>query len=370
MMNKCLSEPNAEWYTYSGINDDVVVSTRIRFARNLADFPFPNNFKGDDANRIKRLVFDSFSKNSENEVYQTVSLADVNDLGGKMLNERGLISSKSITNPYVGLVMRISGTRPNSGLVCTINEVDHVRISSFVAGLDVENAYSMCKEVDEILQNSLQFAASYDFGYLTTAVKDLGSGMKISARVHLPSVVFLGRHNSLFSEIKKQGFSISASFGSTILGNTSVGDYYQICNLTSQAGSELEQMAAFVACIKNIIKQEQCFRKECLDQRSTEVHNRILRSYYISKTSLLITFREAIQLISDIKWGLNIGILSGIKDNELSALLFRIQEAHLLTVIKNGTFKFPNDIAGNDKKETERLRAIIIQDILENIFIK
>ena len=75
-------------------------------------------------------------------------------------------------------------------------------------------------------------------------------------------------------------------------------------------------------------------------------------------------------MISDIKWGLNIGILSGIKDNELSALLFRIQEAHLLTVIKNGTFKFPNDIAGNDKKETERLRAIIIQDILENIFIK
>ncbi len=358
-----------EWYSIKGPDSDVVLSSRVRLARNLADFPFPAKFRNDDSVRVQTLVFDSFLKNDKNGSYQTIAVASLNNLGARMLIERGLIENSTLNSPGAGIVMRINGQRANSGLVCTINDIDHIRISCFVPGLDCNSAWKSCQEMDQTLQSSLQFAASYDFGYLTSLVKDSGSGMKISARVHLPSLAFLNETGPLFESLVSKGIVAEPAFGSSVQAGASVGGFYQLSSMISGNGSELEQLAQFTGNLKSIIEMERRSRDTVLQKRTTEVTDKVLKSFSTAKFALLLDLRESLLIISDIKWGKSLDLIKGIEDSDLTALLYRVQEAHLASVIKNGTFNFPPDIAGDDKKQAARLRSLILQDTFEYIKI-
>ncbi len=355
-----------EWYSLDGADNDVVLSTRVRLARNLADFPFPQKFRSDDSMRVQTLVFDSFLKAQKAESYQTVAVAGIDPLNARVLIERGLMEKTTLSSPGAGLVMRINGKKANSGLVCAINDVDHVRISCFASGLDLENAYKNCREVDELLQKNLQFAASYDFGYLTANVKDCGSGMKISARVHLPAMAFLGQTGSFFESIVQKGVVAEPAFSSYMETGASIGGFYQLSSLSASEGSELDQIANFTTVLRQAVETERQARDFVLHNRTTEITDRILKSYSVAKYSLLLDLREALLIISDIKLGRELNIISGIENSEISAMIYRLQEAHLRSVIKNGTYDFPLDIAENSKKQVERFRALIVHDALEN----
>lgn len=363
------SAASQEWYTYSGPDSDVVMSTRVRLARNLADFPFPHRFRNDDSARVQTLVFDSFLKSDNADSYQTIAVAGLNRLGAQMLIERGLIETSTLNSPGAGIVMRINGARANSGLVCTINDIDHVRISCFVPGLDCDRAMSFCHEMDETLQRNLQFAASYDFGYLTADMDDSGSGMKISARVHLPSLFFLGGIPALFETFSKKGIVAEPAFGSSLRLGSSIGGFYQISSSVGGNGSEIEQLANFTGSLRQVIETERRSCDTVMQKRATEATDRVLKSFSSVKFSLLMSLREALTVISDLKWGKSLNLISGIDDSVFTSLLYRTQEAHLLSVIKNGKFNFPMDIADNEKKQTARLRALIMQDSFENIKI-
>ena len=167
------------WYAAAGDDDDVVLSTRVRLARNLANFPFPESCDDDEAVRIQNIIFDAFNHFENGSAYQSVPLAMVEPLGAKILSERGLFEN----NFGTGLVMRLDGISS-----CLINCVDHARIASFSPGFALTAAYNSSREIDSQLQERVQFAASYDFGYLTANALDSGSGMKASIKVHLPSM--------------------------------------------------------------------------------------------------------------------------------------------------------------------------------------
>ena len=357
---------SGEWYSLEGADNDVVLSTRVRLARNLADFPFPQKFRSDDSMRVQTLVFDSFLKAQKADSYQTVAVAGIDPLNARVLIERGLMEKSTLTSPGAGLVMRINGKKANSGLVCAINDVDHVRISCFAPGLDCDSAYKNCHEVDELLQKNLQFAASYDFGYLTANVKDCGSGMKISARVHLPAMAFSGQTGPFFESIIKKGVVAEPAFSSYMETGASIGGFYQLSSTTAAEGSELDQLANFTTVLRHAVESERRSRDFVLHSRTTEITDRILKSYSVAKYSLLLDLREALLIISDIKLGRELKVISGIENTEITAMLYRLQEAHLKTVINNGTYDFPADIAENPKKQVERFRALIVHDALEN----
>ncbi len=358
-----------EWYTKQGPDNDVVLSTRIRISRNLADFPFPQKFKNDDSVRVQTLVFDSILKNDKSSAYQTLAVASLNNLGAQMLLERGLIEHSTLNSPGAGIVMKLSGEGANSGLVCTINDIDHVRISCFVPGLDCNSAYKECEKMDEILQKGLQFAASYDFGYLTSCIKDSGSGMKISCRVHLPSIAFLNEIPKLFESLYSKGIVAEPAFGMSAEIGASIGSFYQLSSCIAGNGSELEQIANFTGNMKAVIELERKSRDTVLQKRTTEVTNQILKSYSLAKFCLLFDLRDSIKIISDIKWGKNLDLIKEIDDSELTSLIYRVQESHLKYVIKNGNYNFPMDISANEKKQVERFRSLILQDTFEHLKI-
>lgn len=356
-----------EWYSRSGALSDVILSTRVRFARNLADFPFPGHFKADDAVRIQTLVFDAFMKSPRADSYQALPIAGIDSLSAGLLIERGLIQSSTLSSPGGGLVMRINGTKANSGLACTINDEDHVRISCFCSGLDCDSAYKNCQEVDELLQKSLQFAASYDFGYLTANVKDCGSGIKFSARVHLPAMAFLGEIGGFFDSLAIKGVVAEPAFPPFSKTGAGTGGFYQLSSNQAGTGSEIEQMVNFTALLRQTVDFERKCRDSLLKKKNTEITDRIVKSFSVAKFSILLDLKEALMIISDVKLGKALGILAGIDDDAITPLVYRVQDSHLKTVIKNGTFNFPLDIAENTEKQADRLRALIIQDAFENL---
>ena len=141
-MNKAESrspQPNQDaWYSYPGKENDVVLSTRVRLARNLASFPFPHAFRSDDAQRVKSLVFDSFSQMDSDQKYQSLAVKNLDPLGQRILSERGVISPETASAPMAGVIVRNDGK-----IACTVNTCDHVRISAFVTGLNAQTAFTL-----------------------------------------------------------------------------------------------------------------------------------------------------------------------------------------------------------------------------------
>ncbi|WP_296323630.1 hypothetical protein [Treponema sp. UBA3813] len=350
------------WYAFKGPENDVVLSTRVRLARNLANFPFPGKFKDDDAFRVQTLVFDSFSHCQEPDKYQGVVASELDELGALILEERGVLDSESAKEKGSGIIVRTDGK-----VSCAINSKDHVRLASFVPGLDGNEAFSLCAKIDDELQNTMQFAADYDFGYLTSSLNDCGSGMKVSCRLHLPSLSFSGRLLDLFSSLSQKEIIVSDCFGTGTIPSSSLGFYYQISTKTAGNGTELDQIASLVSSVKYLVENERRERNVVLRSRQTELRNRIYRSYAKVKYASLISDREAIEIISDIKWGKNLGFFAGIEDSELCALLYRVQKGHLQFVLKNRKFNFPVDISESKSLKTDYLRALILQEAFENI---
>ena len=353
------------WYAFQGAENDVVLSTRVRLARNLANFPFPNKFKEDDAFRVQNLVFDAFSHCEEPDKFQGVVSSELDDLGALILEERGVLDSNSAKVEGSGIIVRTDGK-----VSCEINSTDHVRLAAFVPGLDGNGAFSLCAKVDDELQNTLQFAADYDIGYLTSNVADCGSGMKVSCRVHLPSLSFSGKILDLFSSLNSKEIVVSDCFGAGNLPSSSLGFYYQVSTKISGNGTELDQIASLVSAVKYLAENERRERDVVLRNRQTELRNRIYRSYAKMKFSSLLDEREAIEIISDIKWGKNLGFFAGIEDSELCALLYRIQKGHLQFVLRSRKFNFPADISEDKALKTNYLRTLILQEAFESIGVK
>lgn len=350
------------WYSYSGPENDVILSTRVRLARNLASFPFPKKFKDDDAERIRSLVFDSFAHCENPDRYTGVAADELDTVGAQILDERGIFEKAASRINGTGIIIRTDGK-----ISCAINDIDHVRIASFVPGLDCEKAFTLCREVDDELQNTLQFAASYDLGFLNSSLVDTGSGMKASCRMHLPCLSFSGKLKDMLSAASEKRISVRDSFGIGNIQGSSLGFYYQVSSMNSGTGNEVDQLANVVSFVKYLAENERREREFVLRNRQTELRDRIYRAYAKVKFASLMNMREAIEVVSDIKWGKNLGFYSDVSDTDLCALLYRIQDGHLKFVLRDKRFNFPKDIEENTELKIENLRALILQEAFEKL---
>ena len=357
-MSRTQKDKGDAWYNASAENDDVIVSSRVRLARNLANFPFPENFDEECALQVQNIIFDSFNHFDDADAYQTMILSTVPKLGADILRERGLVEE----NFGTGLVMRVDGVSS-----CLLNCSDHVRISSFAPGLACSTAYAFSHNIDMQLQEKVQFAASHEFGYLTSNICESGSGMKLSIRAHLPSISFAGKISELAKVCDERGFSVRDSFGSGTQFGSSLGGFYQISSRQSVSGNEIDQLAGITSLGKYICEFERKIRGEVADNKFTEVRDMILRAFAQMRYSLLMPLRESIDLISAIKWGVDLGLICGVEDYELSSLLYKVQSGHLGFLLRTSEFNFDDDIASDDALKEKRLRSIVMQEALKKM---
>lgn len=340
------------------MQDDVITSTRVRLARNLADFPFVSKMSLDDKNRVDSLVFDAFSSDQS---FNHFPFNNVANEARQLLVDKGIIKNNECTSVVLDDKETVS---------VLVNSTDHVRIASFVYGLDCEKGMENVYKVDEFLQNKLQFAASYEFGYLTSRIKDCGTGMKISFRCFIPSIILMGKMQEIVDFIHKNHFSLIPVFKS----NDESGDFanciFDVETSCASIGTELDQMAAIAAAGTYILTTERKFRKEFADNNHTVVLNFVKQAFAKGMYSLLLSYVEGVNIISGIKWGLQTGILTGAEEKELNELYYKTKQGHLRVLCDNVDFSFSEDIQNDMELKIQRLRTVLIQQTLDKIKFK
>ncbi len=363
-----MKELNEPWYLQAGTDQDVAVSTRIRLARNLANFPFPSRLDESESERILSIVIDAFNHLENADQFHSVLAENMNSNSIKIMEERGILDANNLKKSAVLI-------RNDGKLACAVNSSDHLRLISFASGFDFDQAFFQTKSTDDELQKIIQFAASYDFGYLNTSILDSGSGMKLSVRLHLPALSENGRIQSLLSELSEKNINLLASFGpggsenvsGENLNGTSLGAFYDLCSKQSTEGSEFDQITAISSECKKIIDAERKARSELLKKEPSFVKNFMYRAVYLAKSSVFLSKRESIEIISGVKLGKDLKLLTGIDDTNLCALLLRMQEGHLEFVLDSEKFKFEKDLADDKNKKIKRLRAILLQEAFQDI---
>ena len=350
------------WFADDGVDTDVVLSTRIRLARNLSDFPFPEFMKGDSDERVRTILFDAFSRTSDADMYQTLSVKNLEQLGGMILVERGVLPPAAAENPSTGIIVRADGK-----ITGTVNYHDHLHLSSFISGFDPSAAYASVSSVDDELQKYVHFAGDVELGYSTSRLRDAGTGMKISVMIHIPSIVTQNLHNSLFRTLVENGFEIYACFAVAPGGATkTLGAWYRICTDSCFPNSETDQIASVVQAVRNIISIERNARKDILKDKPTMAKDIVYRAIAAIKYSRYVTFREGVELISSLKWGVSLGLLEGFTDGDIYSLLFRIQSAHLVFISRQEGLTFEKDVV-TDAQKADRLRSIILQEAVSQV---
>lgn len=350
------TEKNEErvWFSMQGNNDDVVISTRARLVRNLADFPFPSKMSSDDKSRVQSLVYDAFSGE---ENWRFLEMQGISEPGKQILRDKNVLDEEcqaAVIN---------YGDESSS---CLVNGNDHIKISAFVAGLDFEKVMEKVYKTDEFLQQKLQFAASIDFGYLTSQIKDCGTGLKFSARVFLPSIVLSDQFDSIISLVRSKKMSIKPVFKSEQIADFS-NCLFDVTTISCAEGTELDQLAGIYSIVSVILKKERKIRSKFADNNPTVVLNFFKQSYARAMYSLLLSYEEAVSIISAVKWGLQLKLIKGISEHELNGLYFRVKDGHLKYLCDNFAFTFEDDIKVSVPLQIKRLRTIVIQQAFEGI---
>ena len=345
---------SSAWFAEPGKNDDVIISTRARLVRNLADFPFPAKMSADDKDRVQALVYDAFS-GVEN--WHFIDMSQISAPG------RQILSDKNIIKDNCSAVVINYGDESTS---CLVNESDHIKISAFVSGLDCEKAMEKVYNTDEFLQNKLQFAANIDFGYLTSFIKDCGTGLKFTVRLFIPSIVLSGQFEAVVSMVREKKLSIRPVFKSEQIADFS-NCLFDITTTSSAEGTELDQMAVIQSVASVILKTERKIRAEFADNNPTVVLNFFKQSYARAMYSLLLSYEEAVSIISAVKWGLQLKLVKGISENELNGLYYRVKDGHLKYLCDNFAFTFEDDVKSSEALQIKRLRTIVIQQAFEDI---
>lgn len=350
------------WYIQDGPENDVILSSRVRMARNLSGFVFPGSIKSDDAERVESLIFDAFNQSPERERYQMVRMSALDPLGKRILSERGIVAPESGNEPWRGIVIRSDGM-----LSATVNMTDHLKLSCFTAGLELRKALAEVNAAERELAGRLQFSATRDFGYLTARLSDVGSGMKVSALLCLPGLCASGLIERAVREYLGNGFAVQGYYGQS--GDRSMGFLYRL-SLTSASGGDQEtQLVRVEQGAAKLAELERKTRKELFAQRPTQVEDTVYRAIVTAKYARFIPFSEAVDLLGNIRLGTDLGLITGIGHVDLTALLYRVQNAHLGFVILGGSIIIEGDVQSEESR-LDRLRAMVIQEVLKDADIR
>lgn len=354
------------WFYEKGQDEDVILSTRVKLVRNLVDFKFPKNLSEDDVRRINSLVEDAFNYD---ENFYFLKRDEISEYGMKTLKDNLMIKNSDFSAIEINDFQKI---------FCLVNELNHLKIIKISSGFDCENAMKNIYKIDESLQNKLQFAASYDFGYLTSQIKDCGTGLKISLRIFIPSIIISGKFKNFLETIEKNDFILKP-----ILEKSQNDDFFQnngdfsnfffdLIPQICQKGTELEQLAQIQALGTYILKTERKIRTELADNNPTLVLNLVKSNFAKILNSLFLTYEDALSAIGIAKLGLEMNLLTGISEKDLNILLYSTKIVRLL-ILKNELLEsdcenlFEEDIKDNEILVLQRLRAIVIQEAFKNI---
>lgn len=349
------------WFLENGPENDVVIFTQILLFRNLDDFLFSSNLDVEDKDRINYLVYDALSDYKKLRMITTI---DSNIFALNILKERFF--------PFCTIPTLIFLDSFAKNLVI-VNSDEHIKIVSFAPGFNCDLVMKNAYEIDEILQNKLQFAASVEFGYLCEQIQYTGTAMKFSALLCLPATVLSGKIYEIKEFCKNKNFLFyeKFSFSEEDSKDKNQGEfkkfYFTIEPQSCFCGNEIDQAVEFNSIVQFITKNERKIRTEFVDNKRTVATDFVRRAWVKGLSFEFLMAAETTEIIAIIKFGLECKILSGITHGELLTLLVLMQPTHVEYFLENRDFSFEEEIKKNKFLQENKIRAAIVQNFLKNL---
>ncbi len=305
----------------------VVVSSRIRLARNVSGVAFPG-WVGSEASR---QLFETLSKSltsldlmKDAEVF---AIDDLEEIDRVILCERRLISSDMIEKG-AGSGFVVSGKQR---VAVMINEEDHLRMQVIRPGLDLISAWRTLNRIDTELEKHVRYAFSPDFGYLTACPSNVGIGMRVSIMVHLPGLKLMDEIDSVVTGLSRMGMAVRGAFGE---GSDAFGNMYQVSNETTLGVTELDTVNLIHDIAGTLVELEQNARARLMQSREVYLRDYINRAFGISMYAQMTSSGEALDILSALRLGLEFDILTGVSLSRINKLMLLIQPGHLQKNIK------------------------------------
>lgn len=312
-----------KWYEEKGENSDIVISSRVRLARNLSKYPFPTRLSDDQASKLLEEV-DAGMKDykSEDGKFLFCSLDEVSDMDKTAMVERHILSPEmALKKPHTGLLIS-----ENESVSMMINEEDHLRIQAFSGGMNMMKAFQKANDLDDTANEMFGFSFDEKYGYLTACPTNAGTGLRASYMVFLPALSAAGKIKKLAEEVSKYGVTLRGIYGE---GSKGVADIYQISNQKTLGNSEQDIIEDLDSIVTQVIKQERKRREYVLTNNYDAIEDNVYRSYGILKYTKQINTKDAMELLAQVKLGLDCEILKPKGNFNIYKMMMAIQPSNL-----------------------------------------
>lgn len=313
-----------KWYEEKAADSDVVISSRVRLARNLVSYPFSGKLLEEQAvtlvEEVKNIT-DTLTED-EDRKYYNCSISTLNDIDKTAMVERHIVSPLLAKKKQTtGLILSEDET-----ISIMINEEDHVRIQAIVGGMNLDKAYEEANRIDDITDEKLKYAFNERYGYLTACPTNAGTGLRASYMVFLPALSAARKMQKLTEEVSKYGVTIRGIYGE---GTKSLGSIYQISNQKTMGNTEGEIIENLNRIVMQIVKQERKRREYMISVSYDLIEDQVHRSYGVLKYAKQISSGDAMTLLAQLKFGVDCGLIKFDKEFNIHQMMMEIQPASL-----------------------------------------
>ncbi|WP_071458915.1 protein arginine kinase [Bacillus massilinigeriensis] len=323
-LERFINQAVSSWMGTEGPDSDIVLSSRIRLARNLNNYKFPTLAENEEASRVLNAVeaWAHESKGPNGEKLEMLKMNEVQPLQKRVLVEKHLISPHLAEQSRQGACL----LSENEEFSIMVNEEDHIRIQCLFPGFQLSEALEAANDIDDWMETSFDYAFDEKYGYLTSCPTNAGTGLRASVMMHLPGLYLTQQINRIVPAINQLGLVVRGIYGE---GSEALGNIFQISNQITLGKSEEDIVEDLKSVVKQLIEQERSAREALAKTSNIQLEDRIFRSYGVLANSRIIESKEAARCLSDVRLGIDMGYLKDISKNILNELMILTQPGFL-----------------------------------------
>lgn len=309
------------FWSKTGPHGDVVLSTRVRLARNMASMRFPHRQEESELALIRSIARRFATESSFSESLSIVDLGSLGSADRRLLRERNIITSEMESSAH-SLVI-IGGA---DNFIIMVNEEDHFRIQVIKPGFQVMETYSLADKVDDELNRFVTYAYSDDFGYLATCPSNVGTGLRVSTMLHLPAIAMARAVPDAARSVRDYSVEMKGTLGDV---SKTMASIYLVANRASLGKSEVDILEEMDEVTTMLVEMEGEARDDLLSKYGKQLEDRIWRSYGIIRYSRIIAYPDAMEHLSNIRLGIILSVIKNMELHKINDLMVTMQPSHL-----------------------------------------
>ncbi len=338
------------WFEKTGLNDDVIISSRVRISRNISDFSFPDRLKPEDEKTVTDRIVSVLTDLPGGRNFTILYSDGLSGDEKRLVFERNMLGEGASSKRNKTIAVS-----EDKEIVVFINQDDHLKLSSIKSGLALKEAWDQLNELDTLLENRISYSVSDEYGYLTSAIGNIGTAMKASILVHLPGLVMTSLLSEMFKILREKGLS-TKPYGAEDEGEDS--NIFEIYNYFTIGSSEEEIIQILTELSMSLLSLERKMRGIVYEKKRKRLEDRIFRALGILRYSRSISRKEALKLLSLVRLGISLNIVNEYSMEQVTSL---IMSAYMNPQDDSAESKIDSL---EDSKPLDYLRAQTIREVL------